>query len=112
MFFNRVVDPLDEHAGQVGLLQQIGHSGAVTERVYSPPAARNYTCDSKQKANNSGKRLEEEQNAFKENHSPQQDALKVPQIILSPTEPDAASAACEMTSLNFITEHREEEFRI
>lgn len=102
MFFNRVVDPLDEHAGQVGLLQQVRHSGAVTERVYSPPAAGGYTCDSKQKANNSSKRLEREQNAFKENHSPQQDALKVPQIILSPTEPDATSVACEMTSLNFI----------
>lgn len=47
MFFDGVVDPLDEHAGDVGPLEEIGHCGAVTKRVYGPPAARGYTCNSK-----------------------------------------------------------------
>lgn len=38
-----VVDSLNEHAGQVGSLQQIGHSGTVTKRVYCPATARSYT---------------------------------------------------------------------
>lgn len=46
MFFDGVVDPLDEHAGQVGSLQQIGHRSAVTKRVHRPPAARSYAYDS------------------------------------------------------------------
>lgn len=40
VFFDGVVDPLDEHAGHVGPLEQIGHGGTVAERVYGPPAAR------------------------------------------------------------------------
>lgn len=43
MFFDGVVDPLDQHAGQVGPLEQIGHCGTVTKRVYRPPTARSYT---------------------------------------------------------------------
>lgn len=31
-----VVDPLDEHAGQVGPLQQVGHGGTVAKGVHSP----------------------------------------------------------------------------
>lgn len=54
MFFDGVVDPLDEHAGQVGLLQQIGHRGTVAERVYRPPTARSYTYDSKEEDSISG----------------------------------------------------------
>lgn len=51
MFFNGVVDPLDQHAGQVGPPQQIGHGGTVTEGVHCPPALRSYTYKGKQKAN-------------------------------------------------------------
>lgn len=40
-----VVDPLDEHAGQVGPLEHIGHGGAVTKRVDRPGTARGNTCD-------------------------------------------------------------------
>lgn len=54
MFFDGVVNPLDKHAGQVGLLQQIGHSSTVTKRVYRPPTARSYTYDSGQVASISG----------------------------------------------------------
>lgn len=54
VFLDGVVDPLDEHAGQVGPLQQIGHRGAVPKRVYRPPAARSYTCDSRREARRSG----------------------------------------------------------
>ena len=75
MFFNGVVDPLDEHAGQVGPLQQKGHSGAVTEGVYCPPAARNYTYDHKQEASSLDICPDKEGKAFLRNHSPQQDAL-------------------------------------
>lgn len=82
MFFNGVVDPLDEHAGQVGPLQQIGHGGAVTKGVYCPSTARSYTYDSRQDTSISDTCSDEEENAFSENHSPQWDALKVPQIIL------------------------------
>lgn len=51
VFFNGVVDPLDEHAGQVGPLQQVGHSSTVTKRVYRPPTARSDTYDSRQEGN-------------------------------------------------------------
>lgn len=54
MFFDSVVDPLDEHAGQVGPLEQIGHRGAVTKRVYRPPTARSYACNSERGAGRSG----------------------------------------------------------
>lgn len=54
VFLDGVVDPLDEHAGQVGPLQQIGHRSAVPKRVYRPPAARSYTCDSRREARRSG----------------------------------------------------------
>lgn len=54
MFFDGVMDPLDEHAGQVGPLQQIGHRSAVTKRVYRPPTAGSYTYDSEQEASSSG----------------------------------------------------------
>lgn len=54
MFFDGVVDPLDKHAGQVGPPQQIGHRSTVTKRVYRPPTARGYTCDSKEGAGISG----------------------------------------------------------
>lgn len=31
-----VVDPLDEHAGQVGPFQQVGHGGTVAKGVHRP----------------------------------------------------------------------------
>lgn len=54
MFFDGVVDPLDEHAGQVGSLQQIGHRGAMTKRVHRPPAARSYAYDGEGDASSLG----------------------------------------------------------
>lgn len=45
VLFDGVVDPLDEHAGQVGPLEHIGHGGAVTKRVDRPGTARGYACD-------------------------------------------------------------------
>lgn len=45
VLFNGVVDPLNEHAGQVGPLEHIGHGGAVTKRVDRPGTARSYACD-------------------------------------------------------------------
>lgn len=45
VLFDGVVDPLNEHAGQVGPLEHIGHGGAVTKRVDRPGTARSYTCD-------------------------------------------------------------------
>lgn len=45
VLFDGVVDPLDEHAGQVGPLEHIGHGGAVTKGVDCPGTARSYTCD-------------------------------------------------------------------
>lgn len=45
VLFDRVVDPLDEHAGQVGPLEHIGHGGTVTKRVNCPGTVRGYTCD-------------------------------------------------------------------
>ncbi len=87
MFFDRVVDPLDEHAGQVGPLQQIGHGSAVTKRVYRPRTARGYTYDREQEASISGLCSDKKKGIhLLENHSPQQEALKVAQSILSPTE--------------------------
>lgn len=50
VFFDGVVDPLDKHAGQVGPLQQIGHSSTVAKRVYRPCTARSHTYDSGQVA--------------------------------------------------------------
>lgn len=35
-----VVHSLDQHAGQVGSLQQVGHGGAVAEGVHGPAGAR------------------------------------------------------------------------
>lgn len=45
MLFDGVVDPLDEHAGQVGPLEHVGHGGTVTKRVNCPGAVRDYTCN-------------------------------------------------------------------
>lgn len=45
VLFDGVVDPLDEHAGQVGHLEQKRQGGAVTKRVDRPGTARGYTCD-------------------------------------------------------------------
>lgn len=42
VLFDGVVDPLNEHAGQVGPLEHIGHGGAVTKRVDRPGTARGY----------------------------------------------------------------------
>lgn len=87
MFLDGVVDPLDEHAGQVGPLQQIGHGSTVTKRVYRPPAARSYTCDGEQEARSSGLCSDKKQGRhLLENHSPQRGAGKVAQSVLSPTE--------------------------
>lgn len=46
VFLNGVVDPLDEHAGQIGLLEQVRHGGTVTKGVYCPAAARGHTWNS------------------------------------------------------------------
>lgn len=46
VFLDGVVDPLDEHAGQIGPLEQVRHGGAVTEGVYRPAAARSHTWNS------------------------------------------------------------------
>lgn len=88
VFFDGVVDPLDEHAGQVGPLQQIGHSSTVTKRVYCPPTARSYTYDSERETGISGLSSDKRKECIfqKQNHSTQQGALKVAQSILSPTE--------------------------
>lgn len=48
MLFDGVVDPLDEHARQIGPPEEIGHRGTVTKRVYCPRTARSNTCDDKQ----------------------------------------------------------------
>ena len=37
VFLDGVVHPLDEHAGQVGPLQEVGHGGTVPEGVNRPP---------------------------------------------------------------------------
>lgn len=50
VFLDGVVHPLDEHAGQVGLLEQVRHGGAVTEGVYRPAAARDHTWNSRRTA--------------------------------------------------------------
>lgn len=46
MLLDGVVDPLDEHAGQIGPLEQIRHCGAVTEGVYRPATAGGHTWKS------------------------------------------------------------------
>lgn len=51
VFFDGVVDPLDKHAGQVGPLQQIGHSSTVTKGVHRPSTAGSYAYDSRKVAN-------------------------------------------------------------
>lgn len=77
MLFDGVVDPLNEHAGQVGLLQQIGHSSAVTKRVYGPPTARSYTCDSEKEASISALHSDEKEGThLSRNHSPQLEAAE------------------------------------
>lgn len=46
LFLDGVVHPLDEHAGQIGLLEQVRHGGAVTEGVDRPAAARGHAWNS------------------------------------------------------------------
>lgn len=49
VFFDGVVHPLDEHAGQIRPLEQIWHCGAVAKGVYCPTTARSYTCNSQRR---------------------------------------------------------------
>lgn len=44
VLLDRVVHSLDEHAGQAGPLQQVGHGGGVTEGVYRPAGSRLHPC--------------------------------------------------------------------
>lgn len=85
------MDSLDEHAGQVGPLEEIRHGGAVTKGVHRPPAVRSYTYENKQEASISVKCLDKEGDAF---IFWMQDTLKAPQIMLLPAEPGATSIAC------------------
>ena len=46
MFLDGVVNSLNQHAGQVGPLQQVWHGGTVSEGVHCPSATRGYTYNS------------------------------------------------------------------
>lgn len=83
MFFDGVVDPLNEHAGQVGPLQQIGHGSTVTKRVYRPPAAWSNTCESKQEARSSGLCSDKGRMHPLESNSPQGALKSSPEYVIT-----------------------------